>query len=80
MVVILIALSVPCLTKCTEVRKWDFLRLIAPAAAVLGHVGAISLKKYNFLMFCKKKGADQAVIILIKAASGCPTHYYVLEN
>ena len=42
-------------------RKLDFFRLPAPAA-VLGHLGAISLKLPNFLTTSQDvtKGADQA--------------------
>ena len=46
---------------CEVVRKLGSFRLTAPAA-VLGHLGAISLKLPNFLTTSKDvtKGADQA--------------------
>ena len=42
-------------------RKLDFFRLPVPVA-MLVHLGAGSLKKFNFLIFSKvlRKGADQA--------------------
>ena len=51
--------------------------LIAPAA-VLVHVGTINLKKYIFLMFCKKKDLIRLIMSII-VASGCSTHYYSRE-
>ena len=58
----LLAWSAPFVTSCEVVRKLGSFRLTAPAA-VLGHLGAISLKLPNFLTTSQDvtKGADQAI-------------------
>ena len=56
-----LAWSAPFVTSCEVVRKLGSFRLTAPAA-VLGHLGDISLKLPNFLTTSQDitKGADQA--------------------
>ena len=64
--IIHLARSAPFVTSCEVVRKLGSFRLTAPAA-MLGHLGAISLKLPNFLTTSQDvtKGADQAIRIYL---------------